>query len=91
MRLNRATAPRPLPILRERCWRPLFWKNTGSESAQVIQGAATENGLAETSSAPTYTTVNTAADFTVTIHGQLADPSDELSIEAFVIEAVFMP
>lgn len=71
--------------------RPMLWKNTGSESAQVIQGAAAENGLAETSSAPTFTTVNTASDFTVSIHGLLADPSDELSIEAFVIEAVFMP
>jgi hypothetical protein len=71
--------------------RPLFWKNTGSVSAQVIQGAAAENGLAETSNAPTYTTVNTASNFTVSIHGLLADSSDELSIEAFVIEAVYMP
>ncbi len=70
--------------------RPMIWKNTGAVNAQVIQGAAAENGLAETASAPTYTNVNTAADFTVTVHGQLADASDELLLVTFIIEAVYM-
>lgn len=68
--------------------RLTIWQNRNSNTSQVVQGSAAENGIGETTQPVTVTTVNTAASFDVVITGQLANSGDELALESYIVEVV---
>ena len=62
-------------------------RNTNSQSVQKISSGITA-GLGVTTGAVTSLTVNTSADFTISITGQLAHSGDTLTLEGFFVEIV---
>ena len=62
-------------------------RNTNSQSVQKISSGITA-GLGVTTGAVTSLTVNTSADFTLSITGQLAHSTDTLTLEGFFVEIV---
>ena len=62
-------------------------RNTNSQSVQKISSGITA-GLGTTTGAVTSLTVDTSADFTISITGQLASSTDTLTLEGFFVEIV---
>jgi len=62
-------------------------RNTNSQSVQKISSGITA-GLGVSTGAVTSLTVNTSADFTISITGQLAVGTDTLTLEGFFVEIV---
>ncbi len=62
-------------------------RNTNSQSVQKISSGITA-GLGVTTGVVTSLTVNTSADFTISITGQLAYSTDTLTLEGFFVEIV---
>ena len=62
-------------------------RNTNSQSVQKISSGITA-GLGVTTGLVTSLTVNTSADFTISITGQLASGADTLTLEGFFVEIV---
>ena len=62
-------------------------RNTNSQSVQKISSGITA-GLGVTTGVVTSLTVNTSADFTISITGQLANSTDTLTLEGFFVEIV---
>ncbi len=62
-------------------------RNTNSQSVQKISSGITA-GLGVTTGAVASLTVNTSADFTISITGQLANSNDALTLEGFFVEIV---
>jgi len=62
-------------------------RNTNSQSVQKISSGITA-GLGVTTGVVTSLTVNTSADFTISITGQLAHNADTLTLEGFFVEIV---
>ena len=60
-------------------------RNTNSQSVQKISSGITA-GLGVTTGVVTSLTVNTSADFTISITGQLANSADTLTLEGFFVE-----
>lgn len=62
-------------------------RNTNSQSVQKISSGITA-GLGVSTGAVASLTVNTSADFTISITGQLANNNDTLTLEGFFVEIV---
>ena len=62
-------------------------RNTNSQSVQKISSGITA-GLGVTTGAVTSLAVDTSADFTISITGQLANSTDTLTLEGFFVEIV---
>ena len=62
-------------------------RNTNSQSVQKISSGITA-GLGVTTGAVTSLAVDTSADFTIIITGQLANSADTLTLEGFFVEIV---
>ena len=60
-------------------------RNTNSQSVQKISSGITA-GLGVTTGVVTSLTVNTSADFTISITGQLTNAGDTLTLEGFFVE-----
>ena len=62
-------------------------RNTNSQSVQKISSGITA-GLGVSTGVVTSLTVDTSADFTISITGQLANSADTLTLEGFFVEIV---
>ena len=62
-------------------------RNTNSQSVQKISSGITA-GLGVSTGVVTSLTVDTSADFTISITGQLANSTDTLTLEGFFVEIV---
>lgn len=65
--------------------------NRNSESSQVMHGSSAAADPGETSVAVTTMSVDTSADKTLLITGQLTNSGDELALEAYSVEVCYLP
>jgi hypothetical protein len=66
-------------------------QNRGAVDSQVVQGATSASDPGETTVAPTTLAVDTDANMTLTITGQLTNAADEIALESYSVEAVYFP
>lgn len=64
-------------------------QNRNSESSQVGSAAAAGAGFGVSSGALVTSTVNTANDVTLLITGQLADGTDTVTLESYIVELLY--
>lgn len=64
-----------------------IYRNRGAANSQVGL-ANSSTGIGNTSSAPTTSSIDTSADVTILITGQLATGTDTLTLEAYSVEVL---
>jgi hypothetical protein len=66
-------------------------QNRNSLSSQIGTASGLSNVMAPTSVAPATSTVNTGADTTIVITGQLANAADTMTLESYFVELMYRP